>query len=204
MAKKFGRNAADQFSQHISSQTGDAKITISTEELKYTIKNPPKKPKFPTELTIVVSFFEIADILELATSWSGIARVIYGSLRMCVSISLYFWAYQRLQGVKIIGVRRLLLKKAGRRALIALATNLPIPYIGSIVGLIPMDAVFVIMTHNDHSKFVQLIWKGLEKISVRVDTGSKVTRKARSSSGSPSPTEVTSKTKSRSGTGNKK
>jgi hypothetical protein len=66
-----------------------------------------------------------------------------------------------LDGIKLISIRRNLLKNQGRRILIAALSNAPIPYIGIVLRLFPMDLVFVVMTYYDQSRAVQLIWAAL-------------------------------------------
>ncbi len=139
----------------------DPSIEISLDEIKQTIENPPKRPPFPFILAILISTIEVVDALELALGWTGIYSFLYGTLRLCVTIYLYYWAIKSISGVKLIGVKRKLLKGIGRRFLIATLSNLPIPYIGIILRLFPMDLVFVLLTYFDNTKAVKLIWLAL-------------------------------------------
>jgi len=142
-------------------QNAGQQVSVGIDEFRQTVENPPEQKSFPFMLSIGVSVVEIVDLLELVGGWTAIYSVIYGALRLFVTAYLYYWAFTAIDGVKLIGVRRKLLKNVGRRILIAALMNAPIPYIGMILRLFPMDLVFVILTHNDRNAAVQLIWAAL-------------------------------------------
>jgi hypothetical protein len=137
----------------------ELKITI--DEFRETIENPPQKKPFPFLLVILVSTIEVLDSSEILLGITGIYSFIYGCLRLFVTAYLWYWSFNAIDGIKLINVRRNLLKNQGRRMLLAVCSNLPIPYIGIVLRLFPMDLVFVILSYNDQSKAVQLIWAAL-------------------------------------------
>lgn len=168
----------------------EVKTTI--EEFRSTRENPPEKAPFPVLLALLVSICEIIDLSEIVGGWTAVYSVIYGAIRLLVTVSLYIWAFRMLDGIKLIRLRRRLLQSAGRRILIAALSNAPIPYIGIILRLFPMDLFFVVMTYYDHSRAVQAIWtalgnpKTLEVATniIRTKRGPQVTTRASAREGS--------------------
>jgi len=142
-------------------QIAGQQVSISIDEFRQTVENPPEKKPFPVMLALVMSVIEVVDLLELVGGWSAIYSIVYGVIRLFFTLYLYFWAFNAIDGIKLIGVRRRLLRGVGRRVLLAALSNLPIPYIGMVLRLFPMDLFFIIMTHFDRNAAVQLIWEAL-------------------------------------------
>lgn len=134
---------------------------ITTSEFKQQIENPPKEKSFPMTLFTVVCAVEALDALVLPLGLTGIWTVIYNSMRLGVTGYLYYWAYTNIEGVKLISTRRKLLQGIQQKAIGAVAANLPIPFIGAFLNILPMDAVFIVMVHNDQSEAVKAIWQAL-------------------------------------------
>lgn len=173
-----------QFTQHLETAksellTTGQSLNISIDEFRQVSENPPSRKGFPYILAALVSLVEVVDYLvELGLGWSAIATFIWGIVRLLVTASLYIWSFFMLDGIKLIGLRRQLLKNQGRRILLAALSNAPIPYIGIILRLFPMDLLFVILTYNDQNKAVQLIWAALGNPK-SIDVATNITRTRR-------------------------
>lgn len=151
---------------------------ITTSEFKQQVENPPKEKSFPTVLFMAVCALEAVDVLVLPLGLTGIWTVVYNSFRLGVTGHLYYWAFTNIEGVKLVGTRRKLLKGIQQKAIGAVAANLPIPVLGAFLNILPMDAVFVILVHNDQSKAVKAIWTAL---GIKQNANVNITRSARKS-----------------------
>lgn len=162
--KKGGQTEDASFAalQSIESEFGDtSNIIEAATQFRQTIENPPKQKSFPVPLLSAVCALETLDVVLAPLGITGIWSVVYGGFRLSVSAYLYYWAYTNTEGIKLIGVKRKLLKGIKNKAIAACVSNAPIPFVGTILGLLPMDAAFIIMTYNDQSAAVKAIWKAL-------------------------------------------
>jgi hypothetical protein len=149
---------------------------ITTSEFKQQIENPPKEKSFPTALFTAVCALEAVDVLVLPLGITGIWTVVYNSLRLGVTGYLYYWAFTNIEGVKLVGTRRKLLKGIQQKAIGAVAANLPIPFIGAFLNILPMDAVFITLVHKQNSEAVKAIWSAL---GIKQKANVNITRSAR-------------------------
>jgi hypothetical protein len=188
MNKKVRLGDLKKFQESINDAGFD--FSVSADEIQQTLNEPPQRPDFPLGLMYTVSVFELLDMaLGIGLEFTAVGGVVYRILRLLVTLYLYTWAWNRIhKSFKFIGAQKALLQ-GGRGvasvgikklALMSAVSHLPIPVIGAIIDIIPMDAIFVFLVHNDHSKFVQNIWASLNLLSkTKVYGKANVTRQKR-------------------------
>ena len=194
-AKVF-RDAANSMSSYF--RENGITVDVSTADIKE-LKNspPPKKIDFPIILFIVMLIFEIIDVIA-AFDPSATIGTFWRVIRFFTALSLWVWAAKSIQGIKLIGIQKKALRKALQRFLLVLAANIPMPYVGQIIGVLPVETVFIILTYNYNSKIVKMLWAVIEgdfkNLNIAIGINTNITRTRRGPSIDISQTTAADKT----------
>lgn len=182
MAKRLDEEDLKQFKKTLSKKSG-VDLSVSQEELKIIADEPPEKPDFPTALFIIFLIIECLDVVVgVGADFTLVGGIIYDVLRIIGIVYLYYWAWKRTHSaIKLTGARRNFIRTVRRYVLVPLLASIPIPIVGAVAQVFPTDIWFILIVHNGHVKWVDDMRFALESINIKINTVSKVIRKARGS-----------------------